>query len=164
MTKRAAGVSWLWPSSRPCFEHNFSVRACALSRNSVGPARTFEESKSRRKLANRKLVYALKRPRREAHETAQTTNHDHNKKHKKSTKKHKNTQTTNHDHKKAQTRQNKKTQTNKKHTKNTNYQARPQKSTNRAQQKHKLPITTTKKAQKNTNYQSRPRMSKFPYM
>ena len=31
MTKRAAGVSWLWPSSRPCFKHNFSARACALS-------------------------------------------------------------------------------------------------------------------------------------
>ena len=29
MTKRAAGVSWLWPSSRPCFEHNFSVRLCS---------------------------------------------------------------------------------------------------------------------------------------
>ena len=160
MTKRAAGVSWLWPSSRPCFEHSFSVRACALSRNS----RTFAESKSRRKLANRKLVYALKRPRREAQKKstsylkkaqktqkktqkktqttnhdhkkstnkAQTTNHDHKKKHKKSTKQ---AQTTNHDHKKSTKKHKKAQTTNHDHKKNT-------KSTKK---KHKLPITTTKK-------------------
>ena len=157
MTKRAAGVSWLWPSSRPCFEHIFSARACALSRNSVGPARTFEESKSRRKLANRKLVYALKRPRREAQK--KSTNYQSRpqkkaqqkpkKRHKlpitttkKNTKKHKKKHklpitTTKKAQKKAQT-------TNRDHKKSTNYQSRPQKKT---QKKHKT---------KSTNYKSRP--------
>ena len=182
MTKRAAGVSWLWPSSRPCFEHIFSARACALSRNSVGPARTFEESKSRRKLANRKLVYALKRPRREAQKKstnypitttkkAQTTNHDHKKRTKKT---HKKAQTTNHDQKKKSTNKQKKNKlpitTTKKRTKkaqttnhdhkqstkkaqkkaqttNHDHQKKAQKKHNK---KHKLPITTTKKAQKST--------------
>ena len=149
MTKRAAGVSWLWPSSRPCFEHNFSVRACALSRNSVGPARTFEESKSRRKLADRKLVHALKRPRRKAQKKAQTTNHDHKKNttKKKHKKKHKLPITTT-----------KKTQPKQKHKKNTNYQSRPQKkhnqnkNTKKAQttnhdHKKTQPKKSTKKAQ-----------------
>ena len=112
MTKRAAGVSWLWPISRLCFEHSFSVRACALSRNPVGPACAFEESKSRRKLADRKLVCALQRPRREAQKKTQTTNHDHKKaqtrtkstsyqsRPQKAQKKNTKTQTTKHDHKK----------------------------------------------------------------
>ena len=185
MTKRAAGVSWLWPSSRPCFEHNFSERACALSRNSVGPARTFEESKSGRKLANRKLVHALKRPRREAQKKAQTTNHDHRKstkkKHKKehklqitttkkSTKKAQTTnhdhkkgtkkaKTTNHDHKKSTKKNQKK---HKKAQKSTNYQSRPQKeSTNKTRKKNTNYQSRPQKkhkqnTQKNTNYQSRP--------
>ena len=154
MTKRAVGVSWLWPSSRPCFEHNFSVRPCALSRNSVGPARTFEESKSRRKLANRKLVYVLKRPRRKAQQKAQTTNHDHEKKNTKKT------------HKKKRKLP---ITTTKKNTKNaqnksTKYQSQPQKGTKQAPKKHKLPIATTKtnthththtQKKKSTNYQSR---------
>ena len=144
MTKRAAGVSWLWPSSRPCFEHNFSVRVCALSRNSVGPARTFEESKSRRKLANRKLVYALKRPRWETqkkHKLPITTTN----KRTKQEKKHKLPITT----KKTQKSTNYKSRPQKTQQltkKSTNYQSRPQKkSTNN---KHKLPITTAKKHKK----------------
>ena len=163
MTKRAAGVSWLWPSSRPCFEHNFSVRACALSRNSVGPARTFEESKSRRKLADRKLVYALKRPRREAQK--KQTNYQ-SRPRKKAQQKNK-TQTTNHDHKT-------------KHKQipkiNTNYQSRPQKSTSKAQTTNhdhkktqkKAQITnhdhkkSTKNTQKSTNCKTRLHTSKFP--
>ena len=119
MTKRAAGVSWLWPSSRPCFEHNFSVRACALSRNSVGPARTFEESKSRRKLANRKLVYVLKRPRREAQKKAQTTNHDHKKSTNKARKKHKLPITATKKHKKSKQKHKLPITTTKKAQKNT---------------------------------------------
>ena len=146
MTKRAAGASWLWPSSRPCFEHIFSARACALSRNSVGPARTFEESKSRRKLANRKLVYALKRPRRK-HKNKNTNyqSRPQKKAQKNSTnyksrpqKKHKKTaQTTNHDHKQNTKKKHEKTAqtTNHDHKKSTKKQ-------------HKLQITTTKKSTK----------------
>ena len=144
MTKRAAGVSWLWPSSRPCFKHNFSVRACALSRNSVGPARTFEESKSRRKLANRKLVYALKRPRREAHKKNTNYQSRPQKSTKKKQKKHKLPITTTKKNKNKPKKHKLPITTTKKHKKthkkkSTNYQSRPPKNT-----------------QKSTNYQSRP--------
>ena len=149
MTKRAAGVSWLWPGSRPCFEHNFSVRACALSRNSVCPARTFEESKSRAQAGER---LCFEEAASGSTKKTQTTNHDPKKTQQKTQK----TQTTNHDHKKTQQKTQKKKNTQKTQTtnhdhkknttKNTNYQSRPQKKHNK---KHKLPIRTTKKKHKN---------------
>ena len=164
-TKRAGGVSWLWPSSKPCFEHRFLVRACALSRNSVGHARTFEESKSRRKLADRKLVYALKRPRREAQKKTQTTNHDHKKNKKKqlpitTTKKIKKAQTTNHDQK-TQKKTHKlpitTTKTTEKKAQLPTTTKKTQKNTQKTQtHTHKLPITTTKKHKTSTNYKSPP--------
>ena len=162
----------------------FCARLCS-EQKLVGRACSFEESQSRRKLADRKLVYALRRPRRAA-QKAQTTNHNH----KKSTKKHTKTQK-NHKLPITTTKKHQKNiQTN---HKNTNYQSRPknkkhklQITTTKKAKKKKLPITTTEKhkkahkTQKNTNYRSRPqkkqentkntnyrtrlRKSKFPYM
>ena len=147
MTKRAAGVSWLWPSSRLCFEHSCSVRDCALSRNSVGPPCTFEESKSRRKLADRKLVNAVQRPRREALKNNNYQSRPQQK-HQKSTN--------------YQSRPQKSTISKKSTNENTNYKSRPKKHKQAHTKKHKLPTTITRKStneaqtkhQQSTNYQS----------
>ena len=100
---------------------------------------------------------------------AQTTNHDHKKKH---TKKHKNiktTQTTNHDHKKAQTNQKLPITTTKKHKKHKKHKlrittAKKHKNTHTHTKKKRTTNHDHKKAKNrknNTNYQSRPQKTQY---